>query len=58
MPWWVQAGLDWFPAVIMGLIGGYVLELPIGATLLLILIIAGITRVLIRLWQRMRAGPM
>jgi hypothetical protein len=56
MPWWVQAALDWFPAVILGLIGSYLLELPTGATLLLILIIAGITRVLTRLWQRVRAG--
>jgi hypothetical protein len=56
MPWWLQASLDWFPALIIGLGISFWLDLPLGATLLTILIIAGISRVTTKLWQRARGG--
>jgi hypothetical protein len=54
MPWWLTFALDWFPAVLVALAITWWLELPLGATLVVFLLIAGVTRVSVRAWKRAR----
>jgi hypothetical protein len=54
MPWWLTFALDWFPAVLVALAITWWLDLPLGATLVVFLLIAGVTRVSVRAWKRAR----
>lgn len=58
MPWWLTLVLDWFPAVLVALLVGWWLDLPLGAMLLVFLIVVGITKLVQRLARAVRgAGP-
>jgi hypothetical protein len=56
MPWWLTLALDWFPAVLVALLAKWWLELPLGATVLVFLIVVGVTKVAQRLVRAARGG--
>jgi hypothetical protein len=44
MPWWIVAGINWLPALALSLGVAWLLDLPIGAAVLLTLLIAAVCR--------------
>lgn len=52
MPWWLSFALDWFPAVVVALAVAWWLELPLGATVVLFLLVVGASRLVQRLFRR------
>lgn len=56
MPWWLSFALDWFPAVLVALAAMWWLELPIGASIVVFLLVVGISRLVQRLLRR-GGGP-
>lgn len=56
MPWWIQAGIDWFPALALGLVVAWLLDLPVGAAVLLTLLIAAFWRLGARALRGLRGG--
>jgi hypothetical protein len=56
VPWWLTLALDWFPAVLVALLMAWWLDLPLGATVLVFLIVVGITKVAQRLVRAARGS--
>lgn len=44
MPWWLAFALDWFPAAVVALVATWWLDLPLGATVLVFLLVVAATK--------------
>ena len=56
MPWWLTLALDWFPAVVVAMLAAWWLDLPLGATVLVFLIVVGVTKVVQRVVRAARGS--
>lgn len=54
MPWWLTLALDWFPAVLVALVAAWWLDLPLGAMVLVFLIVVGLTKAVQRIVRAAR----